>query len=160
VRENGVVLASAKGPAPRLVEAILGEPIQGNWWSHPRGSFIYNTLAAVQESDDILVCRLLRGKMTLIHRRLWPALVRASDCLDASRLARVSEQHTDSGRHVATEIAFPTWVPKEVFAEASLIAEDEALGALGSAVVAEVKRTKGAVSSRSKETRHRSEKKG
>jgi hypothetical protein len=36
VQKHGVVLASAKGPVPRLTEAIVGEPIQGSWWSHPK----------------------------------------------------------------------------------------------------------------------------
>ncbi len=31
VREHGVVLVSAKGPVPRLVEAIAGETIRGSW---------------------------------------------------------------------------------------------------------------------------------
>jgi hypothetical protein len=50
VRQQGVVLASAKGGAPRLVEAILGEPISGNWWAHPSSRFIYNVLAAITDS--------------------------------------------------------------------------------------------------------------
>ena len=47
VRRHDIVLASANGDAPRLIEAILGEPISGNWWTHPRGRFIYNVLSAV-----------------------------------------------------------------------------------------------------------------
>jgi hypothetical protein len=73
VELHGVVLASAKGPAPRLVEAIAGEPIPGNWWSHPKAHCIYDVLAQVRESEQVLVCRLINGKLTLIHRRLWPA---------------------------------------------------------------------------------------
>ena len=48
VEQHGIVLASAKGDAPRLIEAILGEPITGNWWSHPSSKFIYNVLLAVK----------------------------------------------------------------------------------------------------------------
>lgn len=33
VREHGIVLVSAKGPAPRLTEAIIGKPIKGSWWA-------------------------------------------------------------------------------------------------------------------------------
>lgn len=133
VREHGIVLASAKGPAPRLIEAILGEPISGNWWAHPRGSFIYNALAEVSDSGDVLVCRLLGGKITLIHRRLWPALVRVADRFDPTRIAQVREEHTPSGRHVQREVAFPLWVPPEVRRQAAALSEDEALAALGAA---------------------------
>ena len=50
VETHGVVLASAKGPAPRLIEAIAGEPIAGNWWSHPRATEIYRVLSAASSA--------------------------------------------------------------------------------------------------------------
>jgi hypothetical protein len=31
IKENGVVLASAKGPVPRLTEAIVNGPVKGSW---------------------------------------------------------------------------------------------------------------------------------
>jgi hypothetical protein len=36
IKKNGVVLASAKGPVPRLTEAIANEPIKGSWWRPKR----------------------------------------------------------------------------------------------------------------------------
>jgi hypothetical protein len=140
VREQGVVLASAKGPAPRLIEAILGAPILGNWWSHPRARFIYRVLEEVSASDEVLVCRLVDGKITLVHRRLWPALVRAAAHVDPARIAQVSNEHTPSGRHVSREVAFPRWVPEVVRAEAARLSEQEALAALGPAVAAAAQR--------------------
>ena len=134
VRQHGIVLASAKGHVPRLIEAILGEPITGNWWAHPDGSFIYNVLAEVSDSDEILVCRLVGGKRTLVHRRMWPALVRVANRLDPAQLAKVCEEHTPSGRHVTTEVAFPQWVPPEVDDQAKLLSAEDALLALGGAI--------------------------
>ena len=129
VRKHGVVLASAKGNAPRLTEAIVGEPIHGSWWAHPQGRRIFNVLSAVGESRDVLVCRLLDGKITLVHRRLWPALVRLSKRFTPTQLARVLEEHTPSGRHVTREIAFPRWVPAEIAKRAKTIDEQDALAA-------------------------------
>ncbi|HEY1325431.1 MAG TPA: hypothetical protein VGI14_00730 [Casimicrobiaceae bacterium] len=134
VREQGVVLASAKGEVPRVIEAILGEPITGNWWGHPRGSSIYNVLAQVCASDEVLVCRLIGGKITLVHRRLWPALVRVAGRFEARQLARVREEHGPNGRHTTRELAFPRWVPPEVHEQSAQLAEQEALEALGPAV--------------------------
>lgn len=34
VAERGLVLESAQGPLPRLVEEIAREPIEGSWWGH------------------------------------------------------------------------------------------------------------------------------
>ena len=131
VRKHGVVLASAKGNAPRLTEAIAGEPIRGSWWAHPQGRKIFNVLSAVSESKDVLVCRLVDGKITLIHRRLWPALVRVSKRFTPAQLAQVHEEHTPSGRHVSRAIAFPHWVPAEVARLAKTIDEQEAFAAFG-----------------------------
>jgi hypothetical protein len=66
---------------------------------------------AIRDSDDVLVCRLVKGKVTFVHRRMWPALVRVAGRLPSDRLSQVREVHTKSGRHV-TKITFPispTW---------------------------------------------------
>ena len=132
VRQHGVVLASAKGAVPRLTEVIADEPIKGSWWGHPKSHRIFTILQAVTASKDVLVCRLLDGKVTLVHRRLWPALVRVADRFSRDRIAQVREEHTPSGRHVSREIPFPKWVPPEVTKQAKAIGEREALSALGS----------------------------
>ena len=86
---NGVVLVSAKGAAARLIDVIAGEDIVGNWWSHPHANAIYNTLWQVQASDQVLVCKLVDGKVTLVHRRLWPALARLATRFEPQQIARV-----------------------------------------------------------------------
>lgn len=131
VREHGVVLASAKGPVPRLTCAIAGETIEGSWWAHPKSHRIFAILQAVSESQDVLVCRLVDGKVTFVHRRLWPALVCAAERFPPHRLAQVREEHTPSGKHVSHEIAFPEWVPIDVSEQAKTIDKREALSALG-----------------------------
>jgi len=134
VRKHGVVLESAGGPVPSLAEAIAGAPIRGSWWAHPRSHEIFELTRAVRDSHDILVCRFVDGKITYVHRRLWPSLVRAAERFPPKRLAHVNEIHTASGRHVTQEVAFPAWVPDEVSAEASKLSEEEALHKLGNCV--------------------------
>ena len=131
VRTQGVVLVAGKGPVPRLVEAIAGEPIQGSWWAHSKSHQIFATLQKVTDSTDVLVCRLVEGKVTLVHRRLWPALVRLAPRFPPERLAQIHEQHTESGRHVTTAIAFPQWVPADIKAEAMALSQEDALAQLG-----------------------------
>jgi hypothetical protein len=135
VREHGVVLVSAKGPVPRLTDAIAGEPIKGSWWGHPKGKHIFALLGHVCDHADILVCRLVDDKLTLVHRRLWPALAAAAEgfphMFAPSRLCQVTQEHTANGRHVNRETAFCDWVAAEVLAEAKSIAPADALAALG-----------------------------
>lgn len=77
------------------------------------------------------MCRLVDGKITYVHRRLWPALVRAAKRFSKKQLAQVHEVHTASGRHVTKEFPFPKWVPSDTVAEASRLSEEEALRDLG-----------------------------
>jgi hypothetical protein len=51
---------------------IAGEPIRGTWWGHPKGSLIYDALGALEY--DVAWPKLVKAKMTLVHRKLWPAL--------------------------------------------------------------------------------------
>jgi len=126
VRRHGVVLVSAKGPAPNLVEAIAGEPIRGSWWGHPKGKLIFSILGEVTDSPDVLVCRLVGGKLTLVHRRLWPALARVAKRVAPGRAARVIQEHTPSGKHVNRAIPFPDWLPAEAARAAERLSEAEA----------------------------------
>ncbi len=131
VRKHGVVLESAAGPVPSLAHAIAGGPIRGSWWSHPRSHEIYAATQAVRAREDILVCRLVAGKVTFVHRRLWPSLVRAASRFPKKHVAQVREVHTSSGRHVVKEVPFPKWVPAEVKTESRRFSLEEALRALG-----------------------------
>lgn len=131
VRKHGVVLESARGPVPCLAHAIAGEAIGGSWWGHARGQEIFELSRAVRDCDDVLVCRLVHGKITYVHRRLWPALVRLAGRFPGRSLARVRETHSRAGRHVTTEVPHPAWVPADVVAEAARLSEAEAARTLG-----------------------------
>jgi hypothetical protein len=130
VRKHGVVLEAARGPVPSLADAIAGEEIRGSWWSHPRSQEIFQLTRVVRDGEDVLVCRLVEGKITYVHRRLWPALVRLAKRFPRKSLAQVREVHTATGSHVTRTVAFPKWVPAEVTAEAARLVEPEALAAL------------------------------
>ena len=126
VKSQGIVLMSGKGAVPRLVDAVAGEAVVGSWWGHLKGRDIFRVSSAVGESEDVLWCPLLGGKVTLVHRRLWPALVRLRSIIGEDRLARVSSEHTASGAHRRVVQPLAEWLPPEVAAEASLLSEDEA----------------------------------
>ena len=117
---------SAHSSRPSLVEAILGEAIQGSWWAHPRSRDIYAVLEQLGDSGDLLTCRLINGKITLVHRRLWSALVRLAHRFTAQQLAQVRQEHTPSGRHENRMTPFPAWAPVEVIAAARVLSEQDA----------------------------------
>jgi hypothetical protein len=126
VRRHGIVLVSAKGPAPRLTEAIAGEPIKGSWWGHSKGHQIFAILQKLEDSPDILVCRLIAGRATFVHRRLWPAIVKLANHFQPDQIARIRQEHTASGKHVNHLTAYPTWVPAEILEQAKRLTTQEA----------------------------------
>jgi hypothetical protein len=130
LREQGVVLQSARGPLPNLAEHVAGEPIRGSWWGHASGHEIFAVLTRVLASPDMVATRLVDGRITLIHRRVWPALARVADRFPPERLAAVDERHTASGAHRTVEVAFPDWMPAEDLAAAARLSVDEALALL------------------------------
>jgi hypothetical protein len=94
---------------PSATACIAGEVIRGSWWGHAKGKLIYETLTQI--GDDVAWAKLVCGKATLVHRRLWPALVAVATSgqpwqtdglrADARRLlARVG-----AGGRVATDAA-------------------------------------------------------
>src|SRR3989441_11565860 len=118
IRKHGVVLEAARGPVPSLAEAIAGGPVRGSWWSHPKSHEIFAVTRAIRDSDEVLVCRLIKGKVTFVHRRLWPALVRAAGRPPSAHLLQEPGGPTNTGRHVTQEIPFTHWAPAHVRAAA------------------------------------------
>ncbi|HEY6298492.1 MAG TPA: hypothetical protein VIW95_02520, partial [Candidatus Binatus sp.] len=85
----------------------------------------------VCDSPDVVRCRLHDGKITLVHRRLWPALVKMAQAFDTDRLSAVREEHTSTGAHRMTAVKFPDWVSTDARAAAKSISAEEAAEQLG-----------------------------
>jgi hypothetical protein len=64
VATNGAVLEAARGPVPSLAEEIAGEHFRGSWWAHPLSHTIFAGIQSVRDDPDVLVCRLVNGKVT------------------------------------------------------------------------------------------------
>lgn len=121
IRYHGLVLEAAKGLEPSLAERVAGQPIKGSWWGHPKGRQIYELTQKIRDSKAVLICTLAQGRITYIHRRLWPFFVCLSQRFPEHSLNRVREVHLSSGRHQRQDIPFPEWVPKEVSAKADTL---------------------------------------
>jgi hypothetical protein len=130
VEEHGMLLQAAQGPIPSLPALVVGEPIAGSWWGHPEHDEIFRVLNEATSSDQVVRLKLVDGKVTLVHRRLWPALVRLSDQLGVARLAAMEQEHTSSGSHRSTSTPFPDWVPEDVVREAATLRYEDAIAQL------------------------------
>lgn len=73
-----------------VVTLITGETLRTSWWSHPKAQLIFAVLSRLDEHADVLPTKLLGGKVTLVHRGLWPALLAVSSSDEPWQTARLS----------------------------------------------------------------------
>jgi len=91
------------GPLPNLAEAIVGGAIRGSWWGHPKGKEIFPTARAISENPDVLVCKLVEGKITYVHRRLWPALIKIASRFQKEHAGQnMGRAHSQRGAPIET----------------------------------------------------------
>ncbi len=126
IRYHGVVLQAARGHEPSLAEKIAGGPIRGSWWGHPDSHKIFAILQEVDHSKAVLTCTLADGKITYIHRRLWPAFVKLAKKFPRRALDKAVQVHLPSGRHERRDVAFPKWVPDAVRRAADKLSANDA----------------------------------
>jgi hypothetical protein len=60
---------------PNLCLLVGGERVRGSWWAHPRAQEIFQVYDALEDHPDVLILKLISGKVTYIHRTLWPQIV-------------------------------------------------------------------------------------
>jgi len=133
VEQHGVVLASARGPVPCVAEAVAGEPIIGSWWAHAKGKAIFAALSEIDDAADVRCFKLVDGKVTFVHRRVWPALARLASGGEIAlpRVAAIQQEHMASGEHRNVVTPFPDWVPDDVARAATELSLDDARAQLG-----------------------------
>src|SRR5207249_7925144 len=90
------------GDLPSLVEAVAGGRVRGSWWSHPSGRRIYAIAEELGESSEVLVLKLVQGKVTFLHRALWPALLRV--VLDGAWRRRARAALPDVARRLLARV--------------------------------------------------------
>ncbi len=120
LEKHGMLLMQDKRIV-NVVTLITGAPVKGSWWSHPRSHEIFRKLGVLADHPDTLTSRLIGGKVTYVHRRLWPAFLAVATSGDEwqsrglredkralqERLLFASEEvHTESGRH---EVRLRPW---------------------------------------------------
>ena len=104
IADRGLLLLQDK-KLDNVVTLITGERLRGSWWSHPRAHEIFRAVEALPE-DQVLATKLVGGKVTFVHRRLWP------DLLAIATGEREYEVHTESGRHEKRREPWDAWAKR------------------------------------------------
>ena len=74
LEEQGILLQHDQ-VLPSASAIIAGEPVRGSWWAHRMAHPIYDALNAVEDEGHALRLKLVAGKVTMVARRLWPAVL-------------------------------------------------------------------------------------
>jgi hypothetical protein len=59
---------------PSVCTLIAGERMRGSWWSHPLSHDIFAVNEQLADHPDVLLTKLIAGKVTFVHRELWRQL--------------------------------------------------------------------------------------
>jgi len=60
---------------PSVTGLVIGDTGGRSWWAHPQAKQMYGLSCALRDHPDVLLVKLISGKLTFIHRPLWPAIV-------------------------------------------------------------------------------------
>ncbi len=72
--ESGLVLDSDP-KLPSLASLVVERTVRGSWWADPEVHLIHRLGSRLTQHEDVLHVVLVSGKMTCVHRRLWPAFL-------------------------------------------------------------------------------------
>jgi len=75
---------------PNVCAFVAGAPVRGSWWAHPRSHEIFRVNCELAEHPDVLVCKLVSGKITYLHRALWPAVIAIGRAREPWQMERLS----------------------------------------------------------------------
>jgi hypothetical protein len=70
---HGLLLVQGQAEVPSIADLLAGRPVttRGYSWDYSPAWELSEELVT---RDDVAMCKLLRGRRTLVHARLWPAV--------------------------------------------------------------------------------------
>ena len=88
-KEHGLLLQTDAN-LPNVCVLITGAPVRGSWWAHSRSHEIFRVNCELAAHPDVLVSKLISGKITYIHRALWPAVIAIGHARESWQTAHLS----------------------------------------------------------------------
>ena len=74
LQANGFLLESDP-KLPSVCSLITGAPLRGSWWSDPHAQTIFQVNELLEDHEDVLITKLVSGKVTFVHRKIWAEVV-------------------------------------------------------------------------------------
>jgi hypothetical protein len=77
---------------PSVTRMVAGEAVKGSWWSHPKGRLIFSVLTKLADDPSLLLVKLVEGKLTFVHRALWPELLAVATARESWQMKALSRE--------------------------------------------------------------------
>ena len=75
---------------PNVTHLVAGEKVRGSWWSHKRAHAIFGVAELLEDHPDVLIIKLISGKVTFVHRKLWNRIYSIGVAREEWQLKRLS----------------------------------------------------------------------
>jgi hypothetical protein len=102
------LLLSTDPKFPSVSGLVVGDVGGRSWWAHPAAKQMFDLSCALHDHPDVLMVKLISGKVTYIHRPLWPAIVAIGTAREKWQMEGLSKEakallkKTDAGSKVAS----------------------------------------------------------
>ena len=75
---------------PSVCWLITGSSLRGSWWSHPLAQTIFRVNEQLEDHPDVLITKLVSGKVTFVHRDLWSEVLAIGTAREAWQMEGLS----------------------------------------------------------------------
>jgi hypothetical protein len=89
LKRHGVLL-QIDARLPNVCALVAGAPVRGSWWAHPKSHEIFHVNSALADHPDVLVVKLISGKLTYVERALWPCVAAIGKAREAWQVKNIS----------------------------------------------------------------------
>jgi len=86
------LLLDADPKLPSVTGFVAGDNVRGSWWTHPQSHEMYHLACQLRAHPDVLMVKLISGKVTLVHRPLWPAVLTVATAREPWQLEGLSKE--------------------------------------------------------------------
>ena len=90
LEKHGLLLVTDSA-LPSVAGIVVGEPIMGSWWSHPKAQAIYAVVEKLDDREDVLLTTLVLNKQTFVHARFWRDLLSVAMARDPWQMDGLSK---------------------------------------------------------------------
>jgi hypothetical protein len=77
---------------PSVVSLVAGKAVAGSWWAHPSGGAIYREVNKLAHRPDVVLLKLLNGKVTFVLDTLWAHVHAVGSCGEPWQVNGLSPQ--------------------------------------------------------------------